>query len=228
MKLPKLAYQKNKNLKSVYKIRLIRELVNQLVMFFLPIYFFNLHFPFWDQINSVLLQNGQTALTTLQIGLFNIVLLYGLERLVAFLSAIAVAKSTIKRGTQFAFVMGHLLYCVFVFLLFLSKDNPYWVFLAMALDGFQINYFWNSYFYSLSRNSDHKKMGSNLGIINLLLNAVTMVSPALGGIIVSQLGYSHLFLLGLVLILFGVFFSLSTQTLYPLLANADIKLSLSA
>ena len=41
MKLPKFSFQKNQNLKYIYAIRLLRELVNKLVMFFLPIYFFH-------------------------------------------------------------------------------------------------------------------------------------------------------------------------------------------
>lgn len=207
MKLPKITFQKNQNLKYVYSIRLLRELVNKLVMFYLPIYFFNLHFPFWDKLNYSLMQTGQPVLTSLQIGIFNIAILYAMERLVSFLSAIMIAKLTVKRGTRHAFIMGHVLYAIFIFLLLISKNNPYWVILAMLIDGFQINYFWNSYFYSLSRNTDHKKMGSNLGIINVLLNFITMISPALGGIIIATLGYDLLFLLGLLIVLLGIIFA---------------------
>ncbi|HOA11748.1 hypothetical protein KBB59_01095 [Candidatus Woesebacteria bacterium] len=209
MKLPKLAFQKNKNLKHLYAIRLMRELVNKLVMFFLPIYYFNLHLPFWDKINWSLSLNGQNTLTALQIGVFNIALFQLLDRLVAFLSAIWVAEWTIKLGTKHAFVMGQILYVLFAAFLFLSQINPYWIFLAVIIDGVQTNYFWNSYYYSLSRNSEHHKIGSNLGIINFLLNIITMISPALGGLIIAGLGYGNLFLLGLVLITIGLIFSIS-------------------
>jgi len=177
-------------------------------MFFLPIYFFNLHLPFWDQINWALNQRGQNVLTALQIGIFNIAILHLLSRLVAFISAIWVAQQTIKLGTKHAFIMGHISYALFVAFLFLSQSNPYWIFLAVMIDGFQINYFWNSYHYSLSRNSDHHKIGSNLGIINFLLNLITMISPALGGLIITGLGYSNLFLLGLVLIIIALIFAI--------------------
>lgn len=209
MKLPKLAFQKNRNLKHLYAIRLMRELVNKLVMFFLPIYYFNLHLPFWDKINWSLSLNGQDTLTALQIGVFNIALLHLLNRLVAFISSIWVAERTISLGTKHAFIMGQILYALFTIFLVLSKVNPYWVFLAVVIDGVQINYFWNSYYYSLSRNSDHHKMGSNLGIINFLLNIITMISPALGGLIIAGLGYSNLFLLGLVLIILGLIVAIS-------------------
>jgi len=207
MKLPKLSFQKNQNLKRLYAIRLMRELVNKLVMFFLPIYYFNLHLPFWDKINWSFTLSGQNTLTALQIGVFNIALLHLLNRLVAFISSIWVANRTIKLGTKHAFVMGQILYALFATFLFLSQVNPYWIFLAVVIDGIQINYFWNSYYYSLSRNSDHHKMGSNLGIINFLLNVITMISPALGGLIIVGLGYSNLFLLGLVLIIIGLIFA---------------------
>ncbi len=208
MKLPKLSFQKKQNLKHLYVIRLMRELVNKLVMFFLPIYYFNLHLPFWDKINWGFSLTGQNTLTALQIGIFNIALLHFINRLVAFISSIWVANRTIKFGTRHAFVMGNILYALFTACLFLSQVNPYWVFLAVIIDGVQINYFWNSYHYSLSRNSDHHKIGSNLGIINFLLNLITMISPALGGLIITGLGYSNLFLLGLVLIIIALIFAI--------------------
>lgn len=208
MKLPKLTYQKNSNLKRLYVIRLMRELVNKLVMFFLPIYYFNLHLPFWDQINWSLARSGQPMLTVLQIGIFNIAILHLVCRLVSLISSIWVAKNTIKFGTKHAFLMSHFLYAVFALCLFLSRINPYWIFLAVLIDGIQINYFWNSYYYTLSRNSDHHKVGSNLGIINLLLNLITMISPALGGLIIVYLDYGNLFLFGLLLIIAGLIFAI--------------------
>jgi MFS family permease len=166
-------------------------------MFFLPLFFFKLEFPFWDQFQ----------LTTLQEGMLNIAFLYGLERLVIFISAIPIAQLLTKFGIRHGFVMGHLTYALFVVLLYLSQSNPYLAFLAMFIEGLQINFFWNSYHYSLSRNSDRNKMGSNLGIIHFLLNLLAMISPALGGLIIASLGYSVLFLLGLVIILVGVVFA---------------------
>jgi MFS family permease len=188
-------------------MRLFRALVNKLVMFFLPIYFFNLHIPFWDRVNWSLSQNGQRVLTDLQIGIFNIAILYLLSRLVAFITAIWVARCTTKKGTKHAFVMGHISYGLFIIFLFLSKNNPYWIFLAVAIDGLQINYFWNTYHYALSRNSNHKKIGSNLGIINFILNLVTMISPALGGFIITIFGYGNLFLIGLLLVAISLIFT---------------------
>ena len=176
---------------------MVRELVNKLVMFFLPLYFFNLEIPFWDQF----------SFSPLQEGIFNIAILYGLERLVIFLSAIPVGKILSKFGIQHGFVMGHLTYALYLLLLFFSQQNPYLVIPTMIIGGFQVNYFWCSYHYSLSRNSDEKKMGSNLGVIHFLLNVLAMISPALGGIIIASLGYSILFLIGLVIVLVGVIFS---------------------
>lgn len=166
-------------------------------MFFLPLYFFNLEIPFWDQF----------SFSPLQEGIFNIAILYGLERIVVFLSAIPVGKILSKFGIQHGFVMGHLSYALYLLLLFFSQQNPYLVIPTMIIGGFQVNYFWCSYHYSLSRNSDENKMGSNLGVINFLLNVLAMISPALGGIIIVSLGYSTLFLIGLAIVLVGVVFS---------------------
>ena len=197
MPIFRLNFQKTKNLKYIYAIRLIRELANQLMVFFLPIYFFNLRFPFMSRFD----------LPTLQEGVFNVAMVYGLTRLITLLLAIPVAKILIKFGIRQGFVAGHLFYALFVLCLYLSKENAYFVLIAAIINGMQINLFWNSYYYSLSRNSDHNRIGANLGVINFLLNLLAMISPALGGLIIVTLGYQTLFLLGLVIILLGVIFS---------------------
>lgn len=198
MPIFRLNFQKTKSLKYLYAIRLIRELANQLMVFFLPIYFFNIRFSFMTRFE----------LSNLQEGIFNVAMVYGFTRLISLLSAIPVAKILIKFGVRQGFVMGHLFYVLFVLCLYLSKDNTSFVLIAALLNGIQVNLFWNSYYYSLSRNSDHNKIGANLGIINFLLNLLTMISPALGSLIIVTLGYQTLFLLGLVIILLGVIFSI--------------------
>lgn len=203
-------FQKTKDLKYLYAIRLVRELANQLMVFFLPLYFFGLHFSFMSRF----------GLSPLKEGIFNVVVVYLLTCLVAFFSAIPVSKILTKYGTRSGFLMGHLFYCLFILCLYLSKTNPYLVFTAAVINGLQINFFWNSYHYSLSRDSSENKMGSNLGLINFLLNLLAMISPALGGLIIVTLGYQTLFLLGLVIVLGGVIFSV-------LLENVKVRDAIS-
>jgi len=210
MPIFRLSFQKTKNLKYIYAIRLIRELANQLMVFFLPIYYFALRFPFMENFN----------LSALQEGILNVVIIYVLTRLISLFSAIPVAQVLIKFGIRQGFVVGHLFYALFVLCLYLSKNNVYFILLATLINGLQINLFWNSYFYSLGRHSDQNKIGANLGIINFLLNLLAMVSPALGGLIIFTLGYQTLFLVGLVVVLFGVIFSV-------LLDNSKIRDNIS-
>ena len=197
MPIFRLNFQKTKDLKYIYAIRLVRELANQLMVFFLPIYYFGLRFPFMERFN----------LSTLHEGILNVALIYTLTRLVSLLSAIPVAQILLKFGIRQGFVMGHLCYALFVLCLYLSKNNVYFILLATLINGLQTNLFWNSYFYSLSRHSDQNKIGANLGVINFLLNLLAMISPALGGLIIFTLGYPTLFLVGLVVILLGVVFA---------------------
>ncbi len=198
------AFQKTKNLKYIYAIRLVRELANQLMIFFLPLYIFNIRFPFMSRFN----------LSGLHEGIFNVAMVYFLTYLVCFLFAIPTTKILIKHGIRSGFLMGHLFYCLFILCLYLSKDNPYLVLTSAVINGFQINFFWNSYHYSLSRNSDKTKIGTNLGLINFLLNLLAMISPAIGGLIIVTLGYQTLFLLGLVIVLGGVVFSLMLDNVH--------------
>jgi MFS family permease len=204
------SFQKTKNLKYIYAIRLVRELANQLMVFFLPVYFFSARFSFMSRFN----------LPALQEGIFNVVIVYLLTYLVSFFMAIPISKSLTKYGIRHGFLMGHLFYCLFVLCLYLSKNNPYLILTSALINGIQINYFWNTYHYSLSRNSNEAKIGANLGIINFLLNLLAMVAPALGGLIIVALGYQTLFLLGLIIVLSGVIFSV-------LLDNVRVRDSIS-
>ena len=197
MPLFSLLFQKTHNLKYLYAIRLVRELGSQLVVFFLPLYFFNLRFSFF----------ANSDFSPLQQGVFNVALLYFLTYFVTFATGIPSAQILLKYGLRAGFILGHLFYALFVLFLYLSKDNVYYAFSAIVALGIQINLFWNSYFYSLSRNSASTKMGSNLGAINFFLNLLAMISPALGGIIIMALGYETLFLLGLVIVLLGTVFA---------------------
>lgn len=199
-------FQKTKSLKYLYAIRLVRELANQLMIFFLPIYFFNLRLPLVNRLN----------LSYLQEGIFNVGLFYLVTYLVCFFLAIPTSKILIKHGIRYGLLLGHLFYAVFVLLLYFSKDHPSLILSAAIINGFQINFFWNSFHYSLSRNSNEGKIGTNLGLINFFLNLLSMIAPALGGLIVVTLGYQTLFLLGLLVILGGVVFSL-------LLENVRVK-----
>lgn len=191
-------FQKTKNLKYLYAIRVIRDLANQLMVFFLPLYFFNIRFPFMSRYN----------LSGLQEGIFNVALVYLLTYVICFFFAIPSSKILSKHGVRYGFLLGHLFYCLYALCLYFSKDNPYLVLTSAVINGIQINFFWNSYHYSLSKYSNESKMGSNLGVINLLLNLLAIIAPALGGIIIVTLGYQVLFLLGLFVVLFGVVFSL--------------------
>ncbi len=192
------AFQKTKNLQYLYAIRLVRELANQLMIFFLPLYFFNLRFSFM----------GRFGLSGLQEGIFNVAIFYLLTYLVCFIFAIPISKILIRHGISYGFLLGHLFYCLFILFLYLSKQNPYLVLSAAIINGLQINFFWNSYHYFLSKNSYKTKIGTNLGLINFLLNLLAMTAPAFGGLIIVTLGYEVLFLISLVIILGGVIFSI--------------------
>lgn len=210
MSIFSFTFQKTKNLKYLYAIRLVRDLTNQLLVFFLPLYFFSVRLPFMNQF----------GISTLQEGIFTVSLTYIVTYVTCFFLAIPTSKILTKHGIRYGFLLGHLLYCLYVICLYFSSQNPYLILTASVINGLQINFFWNTYHYSLSRHSSESKIGSNLGVISFLLNALSMIAPALGGIIIVTLGYQTLFLLALFVILFGVIFSL-------LLDNIRVRDSLS-
>jgi MFS family permease len=170
---------------------------SQLLNFFLPVFYFNTRFPFM----------AQFGFSSLKEGVLNVALVYLLTYLTSFLSGIIIAKILLKRGIKNGFIIGHLFYCLFILCLYFAQDNPYLVLTAAVINGLQNNFFWNSYHYSLSKIGNEAKIRSSLGLVNLLLNLLSMIAPALAGLIITSLGFTTLFLLSLVVVLGGVLFS---------------------
>jgi hypothetical protein len=189
-------------MKYLYALRLLRELVNKLLVFYLPIYVFQIQIPFLSAWN----------LTQLQEGMLLVAFSYMVNEIFSFFSAIPVAQILLKRGVENGFILGQVLYGLFVVALLLSEQQALFLLIAMAIDGIQMSFFWNSYHFVLSRQSSSGRMGSNLGFLNFLLNLLAVISPALGGLIIASLGYRVLFLLGFVLILLALILAISFQS----------------
>lgn len=198
--LPFLHFVSDRNLRLLYIVRAIKDLLNRLTMFFLPIYIFSIGH------SGALL--GSTYLTSLQRGMVLLALYFLLMRVVIFLTAIPIGIYTRKigfsRALLYAYVIRLLSFTAFVYL----QQYPLLIFVAIVLEAIQSNFFWNSFFAILTDQSERSEIGSNLGGMQLMLQIIAAITPAISGIIAFTFGFSAVFMIGIGLLLISIMFVL--------------------
>jgi MFS family permease len=195
---PYLQFDQSKDMWLIDGLRIARELASKFVLFFLPLYLFQL---------------GQTAqpfgssFSLLQQGIFLLLLFYFLTHLATLVTSIFFGKLTAKIGPERAIVLSQVFFVIYFLLLYEAK-NSIWLVLVAAVVNATQSLFWNSYHYLLSQNASRTRIGSDLGIISFLLHLVAIVAPLVGGWLVGWQGYQLLFLIGIMNVLVGLFFAI--------------------
>ncbi|MDH5533162.1 MAG: MFS transporter [Candidatus Pacebacteria bacterium] len=186
----------------LYGIRVLRELTNNLVFFFLPLFLF--------QTGPKLAFFSQFDLSDFQKGMILVGMHYVLYRLAMGLSVLPVGKLIVRViGFKNAFIISRLL-AVLVFLLLKESTLVYpLVFLAALVDGIEGSFFWPNFYSIFGSNAKEKRVGEDLGLLQFLLQFVAMAAPAVGGLITLVLGFEMLFLFGVVLSMLGVTFAVA-------------------
>ena len=198
--LPLFHVDKSKNTSLLYGIRVARDLVMRLAIFFLPIYLYQHGSAdlFWQFIPGNELQRGVLLL----------VLFYFIHRLTILVSGIGIGKLITKIGYQKSMLVGFILFAIFLSLLYIDS-TPGWLLLAAAfVNGLETNFFWNSYNTLISKFTLSRHLGQDLGLLNFFLQLVQAIAPALGGLMIVSFGFQSLFLVGLVGILVCIIFVL--------------------
>lgn len=206
--LPHVVIESNgkHNLSSLFALRVIRDLVNKLSLFFLPIYLYQFG------IRSGLFVS--LPLSDLQRGMVSIAAYYLLARLIVFVTAVPLGNWLQRVGHQKMMQYSYLLHLIGFVCLYLSFGVPLLIIPAAILDGIQANMFWTSYHTVLSQSSLKQHMGRNLGALQVILQLVGVVSPALSGLIAVTSGLSSLFLIAMAGTILGFIFSLPMGVRY--------------
>ena len=202
LQLPHIHIQvdSNANLKFLYGVRVSRDLVNKLALFFMPVFLFE-----FGRTSGVYSFTGHSEMVQGMIAIGVHYILYGI---IAILTAIPLAQLVRKIGHQKTMVFSYLFRLVALLLLFLTSVNPYLIFVALLFDGMQSNMFWPSYHTLLSKNTLKNHMGQDLGILQFLLQLVAAISPAISGLIAVMIGLEFIFLVAIVGTLIGLIFTL--------------------
>lgn len=199
--LPHITFDDTKNMKMLFGIRVVRDLVNKMAMFFVPVFLFIVgsgsDFFSWLPFNSF--QRGMLVLS----------FYYVINGVISFLYAIPAGVLYRKIGYQRSFVFSFLLRCLFFILLYFSQANPMFLLLAVILDAVNSQMFWGGYYSILSKDSRKKNLGKDVGLVYTLVQIVAVISPAMSGFIAYLAGIEVLFLIGLVLTLLSSFFAIN-------------------
>ncbi|MBU0576048.1 MFS transporter [Patescibacteria group bacterium] len=198
--LPYFHVDTSKNMSLLYGVRITRDLVMKLAMFFFPIYLYihGTSDPFWQFLPGSELQRGVSLL----------VLFYLIHRLTVLFTGIGIGKITTKIGYVKAMSIGFSLFALFLSLLYMNH-NPGWILLLAAfINGLETNFFWNSYFTLMSKFALNKHVGQDLGLLQFFLQIAQAIAPALGGLLIVSFGFPSLFMVGLVGVLIALIFVL--------------------
>lgn len=202
--LPHFSFDNSKELKLVYVIRVVRALITSVALFFVPLFLFQLA----PQLNIGFIGH----LSMFQQGIALISLYYLIENLTASLSIIETGKIISKIGHGRTFIFSQALFLLSLLLLRASVSYPPLVFLSAIIYGLERGCFWNSYQDLMVKNTHKTKTGQDLGLIQFFINFMMMISPAIGGIIISIFGYESLFLYASAILLVGIISALKMKS----------------
>ncbi len=197
LQAPRLLMQKSidtsRNILSLQIVRVLRDLVNKLAVFLIPIYLFEVgaNDPFWQFLPG----------TDLQKGLLLIALFYLVQRVIILIFSIPISKMILALGYQRVLSIGIVVNAIFLLLLYQSVHPGILLMGAAAAYGLSIVIFWPSYYSLLTRFAQKRHLGGNMGMIQVLVQLASVLTPALGGLLVVTYGYKALMIFGIVLLL---------------------------
>lgn len=201
--LPHFYVNKSKRLNLLYGVRITRDLVMKLSIFFLPIYLYQHGSSdfFWKFLPGVELQRGILLLAVF----------YLVHRITILLTGIQIGKIITQIGYRASLLASFGLTSLFLSLLYAQANPGWWLILAAVVNGLETNFFWNSYNSLISKFTLNRHLGQDLGLLQFFLQLAQAITPALGGLIVVTLGFRYLFLFGLIGTTFGMMFALQMK-----------------
>lgn len=195
-KLKSKLTKKKRNRKWLLFTLFLRKGAGTLAVFFLPLFIYRLSKNGFVFVNSLY--------TPLQKAMVLIAAYFLLERLVSALFSINSAKIVRLFGHKRVMLWGNVVYILFLLNLFYADKHPLLIFVAAFLSGLNNVLFWQSYNTLVSYNSPAISMGRNLGLIRFARNMVSMLIPALGGVIIALFGFNYVFLVSILIILISL------------------------
>lgn len=186
--IPKLNIDTSPNLRTIYVMRTIRAMVNKLSLILFPIYLF--------QVGQELQLFGGHSLPVQ--GILFVASFLALYYFASLVSAIPVGQILGRVGYHRGLIYSYLGRSLTFVLFFASHTQPLLLLPAAILQAMQSNGFWIAYHTLLAKNAQKTHMGSDLGLIQVLLQLISAISPAIAGLVGLYFGLEYLFLIGMI------------------------------
>ncbi len=142
--------------------------------------------------------------TDLQKGMVAIGFYYLGQRVVSFIINFVQAQLTLKIGHDRSLLLGNLFRTLWLLSLTYVDVSPWFLIIATVLAGIETGFFNQSYHTLICRLSLEEEMGKSLGASKFLGNFISMLTPFLGGVIISHFGFNYLFYSSILLILVSI------------------------
>lgn len=100
-----------------------------------------------------------------------------------------------KIGFKSILGLSCLPFMIFLAFLYLGQENFFLLFLSALFWGIHTGFFWWGYHGTFIKTADQDYFGREVGLVQVLLTASSVIAPILGGFVVYKLGYQFLFIL---------------------------------
>ncbi len=201
--LPHFGIDTGRNMRLLYGMRIMRDLVNKFTFIFLPIFLFQLGLKvhWFDSF----------GLSNLQRGVLMIAIFFLIVRIVVLVSAIPIGRMLSAYGYQKGLVIGIAVQLLAFLCLYYSQEQPMFIWGAMVLEAIQLNFFWNSFYVVLSKSMNKHHVGQDLTTMQFLLQLMAAITPAVSGVLAVAFGIESLFLFGIVGTLISLLFAIGLE-----------------
>ena len=177
-------YFLNKEINEIYITLAIKNFSLALISIFIPIY---------------LLQQGFT--------LNNIFLFYAIFSISIALTAFFVLKLVSRVGIKHGMLLSMFFLIIYYFMLqFVTNNSLNWVFfVAPIVAGIYSSLFWSNFHIDFAVFSSKKIRTQQLGLACVFAIILAAIGPALGGFLLSYMGFNYLFLIAAILLIISSF-----------------------
>ena len=180
-------FDHSRNLRLLYFDRILMDLNGRLALFFVPVFLFQLgsreDFDLFGNFSQ--LQSGFLA-----IGLY-----YFIFRFVVLLTTIKIGQISKLIGQSRSMFVGYIFYIFVALSLWQAQTSYLFIFVAAVAFGLHVCFYWPAFHSLLVSNTMKNHLGQDLGILQFILQLISIVSPAISGLIIVSLGFGNLFFL---------------------------------
>jgi len=196
-------------LRALYANTAIRYLSLSLASIFIPVYIFT--------------QAQKVYGNSIIIGLYAVIIYYLLHRTTTTIFTIPAARFLTRYGFISSISIGNIaLAACFVFMT-LSQSNFAFIILAAFFEGIAVPYYWLAHHMAFTEGGKPKHFGRQLGLRDIFARIPAILGPLIGGIIITLFGFSSLFLISLLGIIFSAVPFLTTRRFIHRTQKVSVK-----